>query len=549
LSLPVRTLDIDATPDQTLVYRKPGGTMTLRPIQSACLLEIRRAGGLLGAVGCGWGKTGVAFLAPTVLEAQRPLLVIPAKMRAQCAHDLAVWDKHFVLQALTIRTYEELSSPTRSDMLSALAPDLIIFDEAHKIAAEDSVRTRRVRRYLRAHSETKIVAMSGTLTKRGLVDYAHLAMWSLGTGSPLPMTFGLLRSWSAVIDGGDQTPTPADVVTTRRLVEYFGQGNVNERHAFRQRLVSTPGVVATSEQGVGATLVLFRRSLRPPEPVRALIHQVNDLWQAPNGDEIEDALVRYQVLSQVVCGFHYYWDWSPLPWSGTPDLAWLAARSLWAKTVRETLQRHSRTHFDSPMLLAKAVQNMDGLGIYRVAGQEIRVPPALREAWAQWAPYRDRPVPPTLYRWLDDYLVNDIINWASLQPDPPLVWYTHRALAERLIECTGWTHYGDGPEASERLLRVQQPEPAIISVAAHSDGKNLQAWGNQVVAGPISTGARWEQMLARTHRAGQVRDEVWAAIYTQDIFGEAFEQAVEDAAYIEESTGQMQRLCYAVEGC
>ncbi|MBV30311.1 MAG: hypothetical protein CL504_06735, partial [Actinobacteria bacterium] len=73
-------------------------------------------------------------------------------------------------------------------------------------------------------------------------------------------------------------------------------------------------------------------------------------------------------------------------------------------------------------------------------------------------------------------------------------------------------------------------------------GKNLQAWGNHFIAHPLSDGARWEQLLGRSHRTGQTRKVVTVTVPTFAEFGVALASAREASRYIEESTGLDQRL-------
>ena len=145
--------------------------------------------------------------------------------------------------------------------------------------------------------------------------------------------------------------------------------------------------------------------------------------------------------------------------------------------------------------------------------------------------------------WVDTSWVEDVATWARAQSDPPLVWVQLAAIGHKLAELTGFATYGAGSEASALLESSRHTaHPAIISIAAHGTGKNLQAWGNQIIAHPLAHPARWEQMLARTHRPGQARDEVRATVYTHGLFGRAFSRARADARYIYETTGQTQKV-------
>jgi hypothetical protein len=362
------------------------------------------------------------------------------------------------------------------------------------------------------------------------------------------LLFQDLQSWSHLLD----VELPEDTAASDADRALFApvcaaMGEEHPRKAFRKRLVGTPGVVATSAQGVGASLLLVERAPKVPPSVQEMLRDVVGNWETPSGESLQDGLAMSKVLRELICGFYYYWDWSGVPWDGVPDEGWLEARKVWHKAVRTTLQQCSVENFDSPMLLALGAKCAfeGGSSHIRYKGESIEIPSALVKAWEQWVPHRDKPTPPTLHRWISTYLVEDAICWARAQSDPGLIWYSHAAFAERLVLETGWRHYGPGPEASRALSCVETIAPAVISIPAHGGGKNLQAWGNQLVANPLSNGALWEQLLGRTHRSGQLRDEVWATAYTHEIFDEALEAARKDARFVQETTGQMQRLCYA----
>ena len=81
------------------------------------------------------------------------------------------------------------------------ALNLIVADEAHKLRHPDSVRTRRFLRYMDEHPDVMFVAVSGTLTNKGLEDYAHLLKYALRHNSP-PRGGQALKSWAACVDAG-----------------------------------------------------------------------------------------------------------------------------------------------------------------------------------------------------------------------------------------------------------------------------------------------------------------------------------------------------------
>ena len=510
-------------------FRVVGGTMRLRKVQAEALAQTE-AGGLLGAVPVGQGKTLIALLVPRVLHATRPLLLVPAALREQCARDVERYGAHFDLPQVTIRSYEELSTPGRSGMLTILVPDLIVADECHKLRYFSSARVRRVARYLRDHPECRFVGLSGTITRGSIKDFAHLTAWALGERSPLPLGQALLGAWADALDEADFVPRVLAPIC-RRTAE------VAPRKAVQAHLAGSPGIILTSGEEADCSLLLVERHLAPPVDVQRLSQQVVDTWQAPNGDELESPIARDRVLGQLACGFYYYWDWSPDPWSGHPDEPWLLARAAWHKAVRTTLQSDFAVEgLDSPMLLAAACAR----------GRDV--PSALAAAWHGWLPHRAKDPPPTLAAWVDPFRVNDAIAWARAQEDPPLLWYAHRAVGAELALRSGFSRYGEAEGASRGLLGHGSPLPLAVSVQAHGQGKNLQVWGNQVVVAPVRSATAWQQLLGRTHRLGQARDEVSATIYVDGAFGTALAAAAEDAREIEETTGQAQRLVYASRG-
>lgn len=532
LALPVRETP-EVVPDLTPLYRREGGTQRLRPIQSLALAEIERVGGLLGPIGVGHGKTVVTLLAPSAASRRlgrpvRALLLVPASLYQKTLLDAAEYAEHWELPPLEILPYSQLSQPESSRILEQPF-DLIIADEAHKLRNLDSARTRRVGRFFEAHPDARLVALSGTLTSKSVLDYAHLAEWALGAGSPLPLHWTWLRSYSAALDVDPVNPPGGhDIAAVEPLARdpRFATGGPTalerRRRSYHRRLTTTPGVVATKKASVDCALYLERLEVTQPEDVQDALAHLELLWETPCGDvQLESAMRKAEVARQLTQGFYYRWVWP----DGTPDRAWLSARSAWAVAVREALQR-SRPGLDSPALLARACE----------AGEAPTR--TLAEAWEAWSVERAKPEPPVETVWVSDYLLADVWRWLHQDSRPRIVWYSHGAIEERL-RAVGLPVYGSGDEPP------REAETCAMSIAAHGTGRNLQAWAHQLVICPPSSGAAWEQLLGRTHRAGQTADAVWCAWYGGGVFDSAMHKAVESARYIAQTQGQRMKLLLA----
>src|SRR5690348_3444827 len=67
------------TPELTTPAGKRNGAR-LRPWQALGLLELMDHGGAFLGLSAGSGKTLITFLAPVVMQAKRPLLIVPGKL-------------------------------------------------------------------------------------------------------------------------------------------------------------------------------------------------------------------------------------------------------------------------------------------------------------------------------------------------------------------------------------------------------------------------------------------------------------------------------------
>lgn len=544
LGLPRRVLDLDKNTlngrpiyDATSIHTHNQGTCAehprcpvcasgqarIWPAQSAALREAETQDGLFGPLSCGSGKTLVTLLIPMLVPCTRPVLLIPASLRDQLLdRDLAAYGRHFLLpKNLTVISYSELSVVSGADSLERIQPDLIIADECHNLSG-DSARSARFIRYMRAHPKTRLCAVSGTVTKRSIRDFAGLCQLALGKNSPLPRSKSDLDEWA---DALDPIPDAIPVGALRVFADInHPEGSDDQKAAvrdgFRRRLVETPGVVATSASWEGASLTI--RALRPklPPAVKKALDDLRTSWRIEDED-IEDSMRLVQVARQLASGFYYRWKWP----GGVRDEQWLTARASWHRAVRGVLE-WGGAGLDSPLLVARAA----------AAG---KLDSDVANAWEIWAQVRDRyqPAPPTEAVWVSRFVMEAAKDWARMERG--IVWYGSDAVGVELHK--HMPVYGAGTDAGAATEGT-----IACSIRAQGTGKNLQKYARALVLEPPASGAAWEQLLSRQHRPGQAADEVSfdVMMHTAETEG-AIWGAVNDAVYVQGTQGQRQKLLSA----
>jgi len=543
------------------------GTMTLRPIQAVALEEALAAGGLMGLLGVGWGKTILSLLLPTVWGASVSALLIPPNLKTKLfeleypqlarhwklpnlvGHPLQFPDSKGVLHVVT---YSDLSSSKRADILERLQPDAVICDEAHSLRYASAARTKRFKRYFRmarAKSRSasqdvvegnsgvlrdgfdpgnqsasrrgggvKLAVLSGTLTSRGINDYAHLSALALGAGSPLPLDWHTLQEWSFTLDPGVLPAAPGEL---RRLCS----AGEDVRSGFKRRVIETPGVVATADNDPGMSLVFSRAELTAPSSVLKALQHVRDTWERPDGEVLRQAVEVYAVTRQLSCGFYYR---RTFPHGEPKELIseWLQARREYFSEVREELKL-SRPGLDSPLLLWNAAAQGEWKS----------------ECWERWSKLRNRVKPEKETVWVDRFLVEAAIEWAAEKPG--ILWVEAEAVkaAFEIAQGAGIPVYTGGKEDESALIMETGKRSVVAGIKAFGTGVNLQMFNRVLVTTCPASGALLEQVIGRSHRPGQEADEVQVDFYlhTPELCA-AMAEAKSKAAYIEETTGNRQKL-------
>lgn len=508
-----RRFDPPAGADRLTELFRLQGRQELRPIQAQALAELCLVGGLLGIIRVGGGKTLITFLASAMVpRVKRPLLLIPAKLRGKTRIEFAELERDWVkpVAPLRIESYERLGRMEWSEFLEEYGPDMIICDEAHRLRNVRAAVTRRVGRYMSNHPETCFLALSGTLLRRSLFDFAHLVEWTLGDQSPVPLEWADLQEWGAAVDVGDVRYAPG-------VLAEFIKGDDGSlegvREGLRARLVETPGVVATEESPIDAGLLIEEWKPKCAELKEEFSKLYND-WELPSGETLLSAADVWRHARELCLGFYYQWDPQPPEW-------WLEPRRKWSAFVRSTLIG-SRT-LDSAAQVADLHQDS--------------------KVFRDWSAVRADFIPNRQVFWLDTGIIEQAAQWVRDQKG--IVWVGHNAVADRLIKL-GVDYYGN-----MGINRQGKPiEKAVggiaASIEANKEGRNLQRYSRNLILAPPTTGLAWEQLLGRTHRDGQLADEVTVEVFLRG--GEnarAITQAITDSRYQKGLTGSPQKLLEA----
>jgi hypothetical protein len=445
-----------------------------------------------------------------MVGAERPLLLIPAKLRDKTQRDFKeLRDSWRATDEPRICSYELLGRTQAADFLWEYEPDLIIADEAHRLKNCKAAVTRRVGRYMVKNPGTVFCALSGTITKRSLMDFAHIAEWCLGDGAPVPLTRYELEQWAQAIDEENQWSD-----CRRAPGALLDLGHPDVREGFRQRLIQTPGVVASTGSNVDASLTITRWKVDTPPEVRDALTHLAKYWETPDGFPLISAVDVWRHARELALGFWYRWDPEP------PE-EWLRCRLQWAAFARLVLSK-SRT-LDSE---AQVVEKHKDSLFYQA-----------------WARVKDSYVPTVVATWLTDAYIQDALRWAD--QNDGIIWVEHRAVG-RALEDLGVPYYSNmGLDRHGRSIDDASGSIAA-SIAANSEGRNLQRFSKNLILSCPTTGDRWEQLLGRTHREGQKADEVSVEVHLgceQSELG--FQQALSDARYQKGVLGAAQKLLLA----
>jgi len=507
----------------TEYFRWNGSEATLRASQAIVCETLKRYGSALAVVSVGHGKSLSALLAGAVVKAKNPLILVPPALVTQMKEAAQYWSLHFNFIIPRIESYGILS--TKTDLLSTLAPDLIVADEAHYLKNKQSNRTKRFIRYFQENPSCKFLGLSGTITNKSLLDYDHLLYISLRERAPIPFDKYRLQAWAACLDP-DGEPTKADILSMSPLhkwaEEHFPKSASNWtmdfrekiRKSYRLRLFTTPGVIITVPGSCSASLYLVNSNIPHSKKVKKALKDLDSFWMLPNKEPLADASIKSSAYKNLSLGFYYTWDWGE---TGV-DEEWLQAKRRLNREIGIVLRYSSLEGRDSPALVKKWVE---------AGGGNDR----LRKAYWTWENIKHRASPKTVPIWICKEKIEYISKYLRNSSVPIIAWYKSLAIEEAFRE-EGFDIYGAGSSPPKG-------DTCLASIAVHGKGRNLQQYSNCLIMEPPSGGAAFEQLLGRTHRSGQLAD----AVYWHYLdYGNSLKRAKSHAEYIEQSTGTIQKL-------
>ncbi len=531
--------------------RREGSDIVLRPKQAAMLVEAVEAGGIFGMLGVGYGKSWCAPLFGKVMDVAPVVLLVPPSIKQEMlTRVIPFLQRHIDFIPPFVVSYSELSTVKGADILDRIKPALIVADEAHMLKNKGAARTKRFVRYFTENPTTLFVALSGTMTRKSLMDFHHIiTITHKGWKCPVTRHWRDAKDWALALDPQvpeDQRMAPGALLELARPGE-------DARAGFRRRLIDTDGVVGGSAEDVGASLVFRTIAPEVPAGVLAALASLRSKWETPGGEYVTDALDYSRKATELAQGFYYVWDWP----KGVQDDEWLDARKAWRQAVGSVCKL-GREGLDSELLVrnaaAREAGHRDTTGVV-ASSDAARLPKSMREdvvaAWKAWEAVKDREEPDTRAIWIDDFAVKAALQWAKdaeANGNGGIVWYNARAVGERAALLGGLV-CGAGVEGNRRMLSLSEGDRAgaapsvFASSNAHGTGKNLQRWNRCLVIAPWSGGATWEQTIGRCHRPGQEADEVTVEIFAHTPeLQRSIDTAKEQALYIAEVTGGQQKM-------
>ena len=587
---------------ETLLVEAFNAGFRLKPEQAMGLWTYMQYSGLFGPIGVGKGKTLLLLMIANAAyrKGKRKILLSPPpEVYSQLMISDIKWARarvpiQFPIHALGgmslhqrvalvnsgkaglyVLPHSLFSTKDTDTLLTQIAPEVVMVDEAHRFARRGAARTRRLLRLL-DDRKPEVVAVSGTMTRKTIDDYYHIIRACLPKTCPLPLSTSLASEWGAVIDAkADVERTDATTGPLLPLVHWArqhfpdftgGDNTAGFRAAYKRRLVTAPGVVASSDAEIGTSLILHNEMI-PKEIcektegwhlLEELRRKIEEEWLTPNGDEIEHAIHTWKWMDELSAGFYNEMTW--------PTVQKLAERRRITETEAEDLMQRSKDHHEAQQEYHKALrqwlerEHKPGLDTPMLVGLEMarngdkQVHPEVYAAWKAMRAldFEGRPERDTRAVRVCAYKINAAVHWAATVPKDKgaILWVRSIEVGEWLYDAmktAGFDVVHCPAGANERMLDPGNGRRFIVaSIKAHGIGKNLQHFEHQYIVQWPRGADIAEQLIGRTHRTGQQADELVVWTNHTLFFDELnFAACLNDALYIHQTTGSPQKLIYA----
>ncbi len=590
----------------------------LRPEQAQAMVHYNDYGGIFCTLGVGCGKTLISFMVANdcykkIIRARqsgdlskeaRILLVVQANLLEKFENDapymrwfLKEIPPYFIMKGankrqrtilaksgrrgLYVCSYHTLSSKDATDILEHIKPACIICDEAQNVSGtKDSARAKRFRNFVNEY-QPEVVPLSGTMTRKSVMEYFFLSKASLGQNNFLPNSTHMAQEWAMALDSNvssmgdfrnDCRPRPGPIAhfstwchTHFPKIE-LPPNLVGFRRSFAQRMVTAPGVICSIvEDPVGSALIFSNNTIsgkesRPgwkklQEHLKILLED----FTTPSGEELACAMnvwgYRYQMEAT---GFYYdlYWrtaeEMAKLRKVPVQEATDILARSkehheyhkTYMASLRRWLGNNAKPHIDTPALVGTNMRNHGN----KYVGN------TLYNTWMEWkgSAFEGMETRQSCPVRVCDFKINAVANDIEQnKKQGGIVWYHHAEMGLWIMEVLSErglnpVHCPRGPWANNYLANTRGMRGNLIvaSMGSHSEGKNLQHgfYRSYYLQSPI-TATIAEQSLGRIHRPGQKMEEVDASFYLCTEFDYAhFNNLLNDTAYVQQTTTGKQKL-------
>jgi len=569
--------------------------------QARALQDFYKYGGLFAPIGVGHGKTLITLkCADRAYQegARKILLLIPPEVFAQLTKRDIPWARQYVSLGVPfhplgrksrkareamvssnrpgcyILPYSLLSTTDTDFLLESIAPELLICDEGHMIKNPRAARTRRLTRYIES-AHPQLVVLSGTITNKGIQDYHHLIRGCLGEMCPLPRSPIMAAEWGGVINSEVDVVSFAQTKPLLPLLNWarakypemkFPENVPGFRRAYKRRLVSTPGVVATSDEEIRAGLLISNTPVvkyaeaQGFDRLHELMEAVQNDFVTPNGDEIEFHMLSFKWLYELTTGFYNELTWPEpealarkrdgLVSEASIDLqraqAHHFAQQDYIKELRGFLYDNPPSGLDTPLLV--------GSNISRNFGRDVG--DTLSDLWykAHNMKWDGMPERESNTIRVCDYKIQAAVKWAQALPalTGGIIWCHHQEAAKWVREALQEAGLQPlfcpaGYAGGERISDVDNAgRICVASMPAHGQGKNLQHFEHQLFLQWPRPAKTAEQTIGRLHRKGQMADIVQTTcLLTLPWDDIMFAATLNDAIYVTQTTGLRQRLIRA----